>query len=354
MNLRLAATAATAALAAALAFAPSPARADDETAKNEARALLQGGNKLLEKGDRGGALALFTSAYAKFPSPLILINIGTTLRELDRPAEAANAYARFVAAPGEFTDRLPRIKKLLAELDRTLGQIVLTIEPTDAEVSFADAPVVVASDLPRWRVPPGSVVVRAQKDGWEPLEITVTVPKRGKAVAVTLQLSKTPLPDEPPTLTDTLDAGERDGATDLRAHIDYTPPPRYGVTARALVDGRGRGAAGSAGALVRVHDRVELIGAAIFANPGELTLGAYAGAHVELGRGTWRPRLVAGLPVIFDDGPRVSGRAALGLGWYAAARFAVVVELGGEYGFNPAGDIETWQLTPTFGAEAHL
>lgn len=340
---------------AALAFtAPLPAHADDETAKNEARALLQGGNKLLEKGDRNGALGLFESAYAKYPSPLILINIGTTLRDLDRPAEAANAYARFVAAPGDFTDRVPKIKKLLAELDRSLGTIEVTVTPADAELSIGDAPFAAATLVPVWRARPGDVVVRARKDGFEPAEATVDV-RRGKAAAVSLTLKEiaTATPDPVPVTPDPVDVVD-ESPTDLGARVEPAPASRLGFTARALIDGRGRGAAGSAGALVRVHDRLELVGAAIFARPGELTFGAYAAAHLELGRGAWRPRAVVGLPLIFDDGPRVSGRAAVGVGWYAATRFAVVLELGGEYGFNPADDIDAFQFTPTVGAEAHL
>lgn len=348
--------AALAALALAAFTAPA-ARADDDTARNEARALLQGGNKLLEQGDRAGALALFESAYARFPSPLILINIGTTLRDLDRPAEAANAYARFIAAPGEYTDRLPRIKKLLAELDRGVAQIVIESRPPDAEIAFGDSETYVPiATLPKWRVPYGAATrVRARKTGYRPRDTTVT-PRKGSLTVV--QFTMEALPPEPvavPAPAPTPIAGDgTDGSTDLGARTSAGGGARFGLTGRALIDGRGRGAAGSAGALVRVHRRVELIGAAIFARPGELTFGAYAGAHVELLDGPWRPRVVAGVPVMFDDGPRVSGRAALGLGWYAMPRFAIVLEVGGEYGFNPAGDIDTWQLTPTLGAEAHL
>lgn len=340
---------------AALAFtAAHSAHADDETAKNEARALLQGGNKLLEKGDRAGALALFESAYAKFPSPLILINIGTTLRELDREPEAANAYARFVAAPGDFTDRVPKIKKLLAELDRSLGTLEITVDPADAEVSIGGAPFAPATLLPAWRARPGDVVVRARKDGFEPAEQTVDV-RRGKSLAVSLTLKPTAAAAPTPPPVTPVPVEIDDGSnTEVGARVEPARTARLGFTARALIDGRGRGAAGSAGALVRVHDRVELVGAAIFANPGELTLGAYAAAHLELGRGAWRPRAVVGMPLIFDDGPRVSGRAAVGVGWYPAPRFAVVVELGGEYGFNPADDIDAFQFTPIVGAEAHL
>ncbi len=349
------------ALAVALALlAPIAAHADDEAAKKEARALLQGGNKLREGGDLAGALALFESAYARYPSAKILINIGTTLRDLKREADAANVYARYLAAPDVGTDRVKEVQRILAELDRSLGQLTITIEPADAEVAIGGGPFVAAGLLPRWRVAPGVVTVRARKDGWEPSEATATV-KKGKTAAVTVRLVKSAVVATA-VIVPVVESGGggSDGPVDtgpdaaVRTTVVPAPASRIGITARALVDGRGRGAAGAAGALVRVHDRVELQAAAIFARPGELTVGAYAAAHVELGDGAWRPRLVAGLPVIFDDGPRFSGRAAAGLAWFPSARFAVVIELGGEFALNPAADIDAWQLTPTIGAEAHL
>ncbi|HUQ08156.1 MAG TPA: hypothetical protein VM261_36930 [Kofleriaceae bacterium] len=329
------------------------ADADDDAKKNEARALLQGGNKLRETGDLPGALGLYERAYATYPSAKILLNIGTTLRDLERNADAANVYARYLVAPDVAADRVKEVTKILGELDRTVGQLAITVQPGDAEIAIGDGPYLPASQLARWRAAPGTVTVRARKDGFEPGQIDVKV-KKGKTAAVALSLTAIEV-DTP------VDAGPVDtppvGTTpDTDVHAVVTPhgDSKLGVTARALIDGRGRGAAGSAGALFRVSDRVEIHGALIFARPGELTVGAYIAAHVELGRGSVRPRIVAGVPVMFDDGPRASGRAAAGLAWFASPSFAVALELGAEYVFNPADDIDAWQLTPTLGAEAHL
>lgn len=341
------------ALAIALLVPVASARADgDETKKNEARALLQGGNKLREGGDLAGALGLYERAYATYPSAKILLNIGTTLRDLGRNADAANVYARYLASPDAAADRVKEVTEILAEMDRTVGQLAITVEPGDAEIAIGDGDFQPATQLARWRAPPGTVKVRARKEGFEPGEIEVKV-KKGKSSAVALRLDaikvetpevtpiETPPPDETPDLDVVVVAPARSTS-------------KIGVTARALVDGRGRGAAGSAGALLRVADKLELQGAVIFANPGEMIFGAYAAAHLELGTGKVRPRIVAGVPVIFDDGPRFSGRAAAGLAWFPSPTFAVALELGAEYVFNPADDIDPLQLTPTLGAEAHL
>jgi len=52
--------------------------------KVDAQSLMQSGVKLLEAKDYLGALAVFKTAYERFPSTKILLNIGTTLKYLDR------------------------------------------------------------------------------------------------------------------------------------------------------------------------------------------------------------------------------------------------------------------------------
>lgn len=345
-----------AALAIFLALPLATAYADDDAKKNEARALLQGGNKLRESGDLAGALGLYERAYATYPSAKILLNIGTTLRDLGRNADAANNYLRYLASTDAAPDRVKEVTKILAELDRKVGQLAITVEPAGAEVAVGAGDFIPVGELQRFRAEPGTVKVRARMEGFEPGEIDVKV-KKGKTAAVALRLVaikvETPVdttPDPVHTTPDPIDTP----TADIVKRIPAPRDSKLAVTARALIDGRGRGAAGSAGALVHVANRVDLHGAVIFANPGELTLGAYAAAHVELGNGAWRPRLVAGVPVVFNDGMRWSGRAAAGLAWFASPEFAIALEVGAEYVFNPADDIDAWQLTPTLGAEAHL
>jgi len=61
--------------------------------------------KLYQQGDVGGALEKFNAAYAAYPSPKLMFNIGQANRDLSRPVEAIEAFQRFLA---EATDASPR------------------------------------------------------------------------------------------------------------------------------------------------------------------------------------------------------------------------------------------------------
>src|ERR1043165_5361740 len=80
--------------------------------KLDAKALMQSGLKLYAAKDFLGALAVFRTAYARFPSAKILLNIGTTLTRLDRKAEAANVYQRYLDAADADPARKTEVKKV--------------------------------------------------------------------------------------------------------------------------------------------------------------------------------------------------------------------------------------------------
>lgn len=185
-----------AALAIALSLlAARPALADDSE-KARARALLVEGNQLLDDGDYAAALARFEQAYATYPSPALLLNIGTALRALDRHAEASNSYARWLRAT-----RRPRhraeVEEALAALDKLVGRVVLKINEPGASVSVGGAPVdkqIVGSVL---RLEPGVHELVAQKDGFKPAVATVRLAAGEKrAVRLVLKRSLLPRPDE--------------------------------------------------------------------------------------------------------------------------------------------------------------
>ncbi len=320
-------------------------RADDEAGKNEARALQREGARLLEAGDAAAALPLFRSADAKYASAKILVNIGSALKALDRNAEAADAYARYLAAPDTDPARKAEITALLTKLDRTLGRIELTVAPADAEVAIAGRDWERTTATSTWRAAPGTVVVRARKPGYADGEATVVV-EVGEAsrLALTLELAVvTPdQPDPPPT---------GDGPVgEVGIERPVTRPAArgmLGVSARVIVDGQGRGAAGAVGALVGLGSRVELHAAAIVGP----AYGMYAGVSAHVAGRRWRPVIAAGLPVFFDDGARMGVRGAVGLEWRATHRVSVLAELGAEYMFRRATDIDAWVLAPALAAE---
>lgn len=107
-------------------FATSPAFAD---AKSDAQALLDKGNDLVAHGDYLHALESFQSAYSIFPSPKILLNIGTTLRQLGRNAEALDAYDKYLGASDVDEAKKPEVEAIEKSLASKVG--ILQVEISD-------------------------------------------------------------------------------------------------------------------------------------------------------------------------------------------------------------------------------
>jgi len=113
----------------------SPA-ANDPQAKGEARVLLGEGTKLYQQGNIAGALEKFEAAYATFPSPKLMFNIGQANRDLGRPVEALQAFEKFLTgATDAAADTIADANKSAAELKRKLGQLRIDCDKTGAEVS---------------------------------------------------------------------------------------------------------------------------------------------------------------------------------------------------------------------------
>jgi tetratricopeptide (TPR) repeat protein len=78
--------------------APAAAPRTTKPAGRDAVAALefQRGRWLYQRKDYAGALDAFSAAYARFPSPALLIDIGHCLRRLDRQDEAIAAFEAFL------------------------------------------------------------------------------------------------------------------------------------------------------------------------------------------------------------------------------------------------------------------
>ena len=114
----------------------SPQRADPH-AKIKAQTLLTEGSALYEKGDYAGALEKFNAAYAAYPSPKLMFNIGQADRDLSRPVEALEAFEKFLAgAPEASPETRADARKSVAELQEKLGQIRIDCDRADTEVSI--------------------------------------------------------------------------------------------------------------------------------------------------------------------------------------------------------------------------
>jgi hypothetical protein len=145
---------------------PSPASPDE---KARAQVLLKEGAKLYEKGALAPALEKFNQAYAEYPSPKLLFNIGQASRDLGRLAEAMSAFERFLTeatdAPADMTTEA---KKSVAELEGKLGKLRIQCAKPGAEVSVDGKLVGLAPIAELIWVMPGSHQVTARHPATAP------------------------------------------------------------------------------------------------------------------------------------------------------------------------------------------
>lgn len=317
---------------------PAPAPTPDAN-KVDARALLQSGLRLLEVGDYLGALAVFKDAYRRFPSAKLLLNIGTTQRLLDRKADAANSYQRYLESTDADPSRRAEVSAALAELDATVGRLEITVAPADAEVRVTDAWIAgTAAEL--MRVEPGEWRVEVRRVGFRPDVRTGTV-QRGETAQLEVTLEE--LPPE--------------------RRVER-PRARLGALATAHIAVAPKlGSAWLVGATFDVTPRLG-VDAAVLLGPGLISdgmatiappaYGGYLGASFRLSTRSLRPRIGVGLPVFVSDGARVFVRAAGGVEYVVNRHISFVADVGAEVGVNPQSDIRTIAVVPAIGVTGRL
>jgi hypothetical protein len=320
---------------------PAPAQPATND-KIDAKALMQSGLKLFAAKDFLGALAVFKTAYTRFPSAKILLNIGTTLTKLGRKAEAANVYQHYLDSPGADRAKQNEVKKVLAELDAAVAILELSVTPADAEIQINDEDWLPAGGELRHRVAVGSATVRARHPAYKPDE-RVVHPTAGAKLPVAIALVEIPAPVAPAVAVAT-DAGLRAAATTV------PPRSRVGVMALAHVDIANGGGAGLFGATVDVTSRLQAQAAAILGP----SYGGYAGASFAILGGQLRPVVSAGLPIFVSHGARVAARGAVGVELALNRHLALIAELGVEYLVNPEADVKHTLVIPAIGAAGRL
>jgi len=126
-----------------------------------ARRLLAKGVEQLQARAYDQGLANLLAAYDKVPNPKLLLDIASTLRDLGRPADAANTYRRYLADP-HTVERVSEITELLRKLDEQLTTLVIVVEPKGTEISIdAGTFIPVGGELVT-RVRPGIHLLRAR------------------------------------------------------------------------------------------------------------------------------------------------------------------------------------------------
>jgi hypothetical protein len=391
-------------------------RVDDPKARPLAAALMVEGVKQLQAKAYEQALANFLEAYNKFPSPKILLNIASTLRDMGRVADAANTYQRYLGDPATGPERVAEVKKLLVELDQQLTILTIHVSPKGSELSIDGGPFIPVGSSLTTRVRAGIHLVRIRKDA-ATNEISLNG-FEGELKDVTAALPETTVPPTPPpnepkpklptvkTAEKTeappdqvfgwLDAGTQYGTSDVTgrqrqvnqgfagppvaAIMPDLPPeqeaiftepvdPPYKIKSGLLgilrVDGKGRGLAGGIGVAFAPWSSIELELAVLRSNQW----GAYAGTRVRLMTGWVRPYAGGGLPAFLFDDENDAMRTKIALGVRIAGgvelkineHLSVQADLGVEYFFNiDDGALvngkrpERTQFVPTVGAIGRL
>lgn len=175
-----------------IASAPKPAD------KRAAQKLLAQGNQLVGEGDYVGALEKFRAAYDRFASPKILLNIGTTLRQLGRNVEAAEVYEAYLRDPEKDSAREKDVKRVLAEIDAVVGRILIKVDDPSATLRLDGKQIDAFTDGQSRRVEPGEHTVMAEKPGSPPAVQSILVKPRQEHL-VQLRFAPPPPPPPPPS-----------------------------------------------------------------------------------------------------------------------------------------------------------
>jgi hypothetical protein len=142
---------------------------ENQEAKARAQVLLKAGAQHYQQGAFADALEEFTQAYAVFPSPKLLFNIGQATRELGRPVDSVDAFEKFlVQSPDAASELVAEAKRSIAELSPKTGKLLIDCPLAGAEITVDGKPVGRTPLVDLIRVSPGSHQVTATHPGATP------------------------------------------------------------------------------------------------------------------------------------------------------------------------------------------
>jgi len=150
-----------------LVLATDPATATQSLdAKAKAQTLLKHGAQHYQRGEFADALAEFEAAYASFPSPKLLLNIGQCHRELGHVAESVQAFERFLAEAENPPSRMSaEARQAIEELAAQVGKLRIECAIADAEVRIDGKKVGIAPIEGLLPVSPGRHQLTASQQG---------------------------------------------------------------------------------------------------------------------------------------------------------------------------------------------
>ena len=316
-------------------------KVDDPGTRPLAQALMIEGVKQLQAKAYDQALANFLEAYGKFPSPRILLNVASTLRDMGRLADAANTYQRYLLDPNTGSERVGEVKELLLKLDEQLTILTIRVSPKGSEVSIDAGPFIAIGSTLLTRVRPGLHMVRTRYLGQNAEQTVNGFEGEIKDVQAKVDPPAQPPPPDPvktkpaPPPPERVDGwmitGEyagtgtgnsravltKNAGRPIAAHIPvfettdegnavvkYEEPVEIssGLLGVVRIDAEGRGFAGGLG-LAIARDRFE--GDVMILRSNQT--GAYLGGRYRFLRGFFRPYLAVGIPAFVFDHTLMDG-----------------------------------------------
>jgi hypothetical protein len=334
-----------------------PAHADG-TAEDEARALFTEGNGLVKSGDYESALQRFRSAYERFPSVKILLNIGTVLRQLGRDAEAANAYEAYLRDPDGDPAKKPEVEKLLGEIDGRVAKLRVDLSDPDMVVLVDGEVAEKRGTSVSMRVAPGKHTIIGEKGGVAVVTKRIEVGARKEEVLAFAASTPTAgNPKTPPAETKrSFSEGIRGAAP--KSDADKVQPTssslshrsQFGAIARADIDGQFRGMTAAFGVSYGVAAPVDVSVVALLGREK----GAEIGTNVYILQGALKPMISVGVPTFFVEGVRPGARAGVGLMWDPSRHFGAFVQASGMFFPNAPEGYHKLIFVPSIGIQPRL
>ncbi len=188
--------------AAAVAWG-QPAPEVSRHARDRARLLFERGVAAASAGEFTAAIESFRASYDLNPRPVVLVNIGSCLRQLGDPRGAVEAFRRYLdeAGEGASAERREQVEAQIREIERGLTFLHVQVDQQDAAVLVEGRQVGASPLREPVRVAPGMVEVRVRKPGFDEAVLVVNaVAGETTPVRVALVSAVLPVPPVPPPI----------------------------------------------------------------------------------------------------------------------------------------------------------
>ncbi len=187
-------------LAVSIVLAAPAAFAQSDADRATARELGKDGQTALDKKDYKTAEDLFHRGESLFHAPTLLLGYARAEAGLGKVVNATESYSRIIregvapGAPQVFVDAVAAAKAEIGATQARIATVTITITgPTDPKVTLDEVAVPSAALGVKRPIDPGSHVVKATADGWDPGQTTFNVADAGSAAAA-LAMTKSAAP----------------------------------------------------------------------------------------------------------------------------------------------------------------